>query len=60
MAPHGYACYSNLDLAMIGVTEPMLSPRMLSDISLIPVLTQPPSPQEIAARYFTAPGPASA
>jgi AcrR family transcriptional regulator len=60
MAPHGYACYSNQDLAMIGVTEPMLSPRMLSEISLIPVLTQPPSPQEIAARYFTAPGPAGA
>ncbi|MCV0393851.1 MAG: TetR/AcrR family transcriptional regulator [Rhizobiaceae bacterium] len=55
MAPHGYACYSSQDRAMIGITEHMLNRRMLSGISLIPVLTHPPSPQEIAQRYFAAP-----
>lgn len=52
MAPHGYACYSNRDRAMIGLEEDTLSSRMLGDINLIPVLTRPPSPQEIARRYF--------
>ena len=52
MAPHGYACYSSQDRAMIGIDERMMSARMLGDIALIPVLTRPPSPQEIAARYF--------
>jgi AcrR family transcriptional regulator len=55
MAPHGYACYSSQDRAMIGVTDHMLTPRMLAEIALIPVLTHPPSPREIAARYFAAP-----
>lgn len=54
MAPHGYACYSNQDRAMIGIGDHMLSPRKLGEIALIPVLTHPPSPQEIAARYFAA------
>lgn len=54
MAPHGYACYSNQDRAMIGFADHMLSPRMLAEIALIPVLTNPPTPQEIAARYFAA------
>lgn len=55
MAPHGYACYSSQDRAMIGVTEQMLTPRMLGEINMIPVLTNPPSPAEIAARYFAPP-----
>lgn len=54
MAPHGYACYSSQDRAMIGIADHMLSPRMLAEIALIPLLTKPPSPQQIAARYFTA------
>ena len=60
MAPHGYACYSNQDRAMIGVTDHMLNPRILAELTLIPVLTRPPSPEEIAARYFAPPptGPA--
>lgn len=53
MAPHGYACYSNQDRAMIGVSEHMLTPRILGEIALIPLLTNPPSPLEIAQRYFT-------
>ena len=59
MAPHGYACYSSQDRAMIGIDERMMSARMLGDIALIPVLTHPPSPREIAARYF-APRPPEA
>jgi AcrR family transcriptional regulator len=53
MAPHGYACYSSQDRAMIGVTDHMLTARMLGELNLIPILTQPPTPQQIAARYFT-------
>ncbi len=54
MAPHGYACYSSQDRAMIGIDERMMSARILGDIALIPVLTRPPSPQEIAQRFFAA------
>lgn len=52
MAPHGYACYSSQDRAMIGIEEHMMTARMLGEINLIPVLTHPPSPREIAGRYF--------
>jgi len=59
MAPHGYACYSSQDRAMIGIEDHMLTARTLGEISLIPVLTNPPSPREIAGRYFAA-GPRDA
>ena len=59
MAPHGYACYSNQDRAMIGAAGGMLAHRTLAEISLIPLLTNPPSPREIAGRYFAA-GPTDA
>lgn len=52
MAPHGYACYSSRDRAMIGLEEDVLSARMLGEINLVPVLSRPPSPQDIARRYF--------
>jgi AcrR family transcriptional regulator len=54
MAPHGYACYSSRDRAMIGFEEHMLSARAIGEINMIPVLTRPPSPQDIARRYFAA------
>jgi AcrR family transcriptional regulator len=59
MAPHGYACYSSQDRAMIGLADQMLPPRMLDEITLIPLLINPPSPAEIAERYFAAPGSAA-
>lgn len=52
MAPHGFACYSTQDREMVGVSNEILSARTLADIALIPVLTNPPSPHEIASRYF--------
>ncbi len=52
MAPHGYACYSSQDRAMIGVSEQMLTARMLGEINMIAVLTHPPSTEEISRRYF--------
>ena len=52
MAPHGYACYSTQDRAMIGIDDQIMSARTIGEIALIPLLTRPPSPQEIAARYF--------
>jgi AcrR family transcriptional regulator len=52
MAPHGYACYSSRDRAMIGIEDDMLPARMLGEINLIPVLSRPPSPEDIAKRYF--------
>lgn len=55
MAPHGFACYSSQDRAMIGIEDHMLTARTLGEINLIPVLTDPPSPREIALRYFAAP-----
>lgn len=57
MAPHGYACYSGQDRAMIGLDDHLLTPRILDEISLIPLLVNPPSPAEIAARYFRAASP---
>ena len=54
MAPHGYACYSSQDRAMIGIEDHMLTARTRGEINLIPVLVHPPSPQEIARRYFAA------
>lgn len=54
MATHGYACYSSQDRAMIGINDHMLTARMLGEIALIPVLTRPPTPEGIAARYFAA------
>jgi AcrR family transcriptional regulator len=54
MAPHGYACYSSQDRAMIGLADSTLTPRMLDEITLIPLLLNPPSPAEVAARYFAA------
>lgn len=59
MAPHGYACYSSQDRAMIGIEDQMLTARTLAEINLIPVLTNPPSPREIALRFFAA-GPTDA
>ncbi|MDN2580824.1 TetR/AcrR family transcriptional regulator [Aquibium sp. ELW1220] len=54
MAPHGYACYSVRDLAMIGLDETLMSARTVSEISLIPVLRHPPSSEAVAARFFGA------
>lgn len=54
MAPHGLACYSVRDLAMIGVDEDMMSARKVSEISMIPVLVRPPAPEDVAERYFGA------
>jgi len=54
MAPHGFACYSVRDLAMIGLDETLMSARMVSEISLIPVLRRPPPSEDVAARYFGA------
>ena len=53
MAPHGFACYSARDRAMIGMTEEVMKARTLAEIALIPVLTNPPRPHEIMARYFS-------
>ncbi|MDP3897647.1 MAG: TetR/AcrR family transcriptional regulator, partial [Mesorhizobium sp.] len=55
MAPHGFACYSTQDREMVGVSNEILSARMLAEIALIPLLANPPSPQDIASRYFPAP-----
>ncbi|WP_187968063.1 TetR/AcrR family transcriptional regulator [Aquibium microcysteis] len=52
MAPHGFACYSARDLAMIGLEEAYMTARMVSEISLIPVLKQPPVPGDVGARFF--------
>lgn len=51
MAPHGYACYSSQDRAMIGIEGHMRPARKLSELNLIPVPTRPPSPQDKARRY---------
>jgi AcrR family transcriptional regulator len=55
MATHGYACYSAQDREMVGLSEQLMSPRKLAEISLIPVLATPPSPHEVQSRYFAAP-----
>ena len=52
MAPHGFACYSNQDREMVGVSNEMMPASRLAEIALIPVMTNPPSPSEIASRYF--------
>lgn len=52
MAPHGFACYSTQDREMVGISNEILSARRLAEIALIPVMTNPPSPNEIASRYF--------
>ncbi|NMG38710.1 TetR family transcriptional regulator [Chelativorans sp. ZYF759] len=54
MAPHGLACYSAKDLEMVGVPGEVMTTRMLAEIALIPVMTNPPSPGEITSRYFSA------
>jgi len=54
MAPHGFACYSTQDREMVGVSNDILSASRLAEIAFIPVMTNPPSPGEIASRYFAA------
>lgn len=54
MAPHGFACYSARDLAMIGLDDARMPARTVSEIALIPVLKRPPAPEEVAARFFGA------
>jgi AcrR family transcriptional regulator len=54
MATHGYACYSAQDREMVGLSDDKLSARKLAEISLVPVLVDPPSPAEMQARYFKA------
>jgi AcrR family transcriptional regulator len=54
MAPHGIACYSARDLEIIGISEQDMTIKMLTEIALIPVMVDPPSPREIGLRYFGA------
>lgn len=55
MAPHGFACYSARDRAMIGADEEPMSARTVAEIALIPVMTRPP-PQEAILEYFAGDG----
>lgn len=54
MAPHGYACYSTQDRAMVCPPEDLLAPREIAEIALIPLLAEPPGPRDVARRYFGA------
>jgi len=58
MAPHGFACYSAKDREMVGVSDEILTARTLAEIALIPVMTNPPFPAEIASLYFASPNDA--
>lgn len=52
MAPHGYACFSSRDRAFVVAGADRLSPRQLAEIGLVPLLVNPPTPGQIAERYF--------
>jgi AcrR family transcriptional regulator len=52
LAPHGYACYSANDLAFISPSVEFRRPEVMSEIALIPVLSKPPTPEEISRLFL--------
>ncbi len=53
MAPHGFACYSARDREMIGLDDQLMSAQTVAAIAIMPLLTHPPSQEEILG-YFAA------
>lgn len=52
LAPHGYATYSSDDLAFISPSGDFRDAEVMAEISVISVMTNPPSPEEISRLYF--------
>ncbi len=52
LAPHGYACYSPDDLAFISPLGKSRPPEIMVELSVIAVMCNPPSPEEISRLYF--------
>ncbi|MCO6188591.1 TetR/AcrR family transcriptional regulator [Rhizobium sp. L1K21] len=52
LAPHGYACYSPADLAFISPSDTIQQAEVMAELSVISVMCNPPSPEEISRLYF--------
>lgn len=52
LAPHGYASYSADDLKFIAPSARSRDPEVMVGLSVIPLLVNPPSPEEISRLYF--------
>ncbi len=52
LAPHGYASYSSDDLAFISPSSHTREAELMAEMSVISVMTNPPSPEEISRLYF--------
>ena len=54
VATHGYARCSAQDRGVGGLSEELMSPRTLAEISRLPVPAKAPSPAGMDARWFKA------
>ncbi len=52
LAPHGYLSYSPDDIAFISPSGDVREAEVLAELSVISVMTNPPSPEEVSRLYF--------
>lgn len=52
LAPHGYACYSQDDLAFVAPDGKSAAAEAMLDLAVVAIMTNRPSPEEISRLYF--------